>query len=234
MERFNFILCLALILTGCQQEKEVYYFPNGSVNQEYFVQNGKRHGRALSYFENGVIQSEGQYEMGTPHGPFTYYYPNGNKKIEGQFKNGKKFDRLFFYREDGSLSSIEYYNDSGQVFDLEVYKKNGLRDTTFESKRVLFLPYKDTVRAGDNYEAQIRLGNRQYNSTKIIIGDPSDRNILRYEFLPRKDSLTSLLSIDDVKLGKNVVEGVALDLLIRDGEIDSVMVIPFRHYFFVK
>lgn len=235
MKRVCFILGFAYLISACQQEKEVYYFSNGNVNQEYSVRDGKRHGKATSYFENGELQSVGYFEFGIPHGAFTYYYVNGNKKIEGVFKNGKKFDRLFFYREDGSLSLIEFYNDDGQLFDLEVFKENGHRDTSFESKRVLFISEKDTINLGEDFIAEIRLGNRQYNSTKIIIGDPNDKNILLYEFLPRKDSLTSIFKIKATKKGSNLIEGVALDLLVNEvGDIDSVMVVPFGNTFFVK
>ena len=46
--------------------------------------------------------------------------------------------------------------------------------------------------------------------------------------------MTSLINVKATKEGENLVEGVALDLLVKNGDIDSVMVIPFRHTFFVK
>ncbi|WP_298248402.1 hypothetical protein [uncultured Christiangramia sp.] len=74
------------------------------------------------------------------------YYSNGKIKLIGEFINGKP-ERISFYRNDGTIetkeiyfpnslltSRIEYYDQSGELEEYEVYKqrKNRTIITTFD------------------------------------------------------------------------------------------------------
>lgn len=228
--RISFVLGLMVLLSCNPQEHETYYYPSGQISQQFEVENGKRNGNAVGYYENGKIESKGVFEDGVADGPFSYYYENGATKIQGEFRKGLKWGLLKFFREDGSLRRIEYYDESGNIYDFEVYHNEGLRDYSQKNKRALFVPQMDTLVKGNRYEFKIRLGNRQFDRIEVKIGSTRDEKTLLLPSLPNQDSLTAIFEITPEQLGDTLISGVVLDLV---GLAEKVDVITFLHPFYV-
>jgi hypothetical protein len=49
------------------------------------------------------------------------YYTNGNKRMEGQFRKGKAIKNITYYKIDGTISSISYYNRRGNLIKTQKY-----------------------------------------------------------------------------------------------------------------
>jgi hypothetical protein len=202
-----------VILVACKQtdNNEIYYYPTGEVNEEYEIENGKRHGIARSFYLSGKLKATGFYKNGLPDSTYTHYYENGNVKVTGEFdKQGMEAGEKKFYFETGELEQIEYLNDLGKVIDYVRFNKDGTRDLRLGL--IIFETESDTIKFGDYYEAKIRFANRKYNYNEVILGDPMDKTLLGKLRLPKQDSITSLIKIKPEKPGENVIEGVLLDI----------------------
>lgn len=212
MKSANYLIAF-LSLFACNQstDKEIYYYTTGEVKEEYEIDNGKRNGLARSFYLDGKLKAIGFYKNGLPDSTYIHYYANGNKQVEGRYDNrGIENGEKKFYFESGELKQIEYLNDKAKMIDYLTFNRNGARD--FDQARVIFDRDRDTIKLGDYFEAKIRLGNRKYGYTDVIIGDPNDKQIFDKLRLPKEDSITSILKIEPESPGENWIEGVMLDI----------------------
>jgi antitoxin component YwqK of YwqJK toxin-antitoxin module len=120
------------------------------------------------YYENGNISSEGYLENGKPNGYWITYYPNQLRESEGNRKNFQLDGKWKFYRENGNLKTIIPYNSEvkdGKVLHYENCflvkeepfvegKKEGLQteyyaDSSNKIKRTV--PFENNVENGIAY-----------------------------------------------------------------------------------
>lgn len=233
MTRFLLLIFLTTILFGCKDkiEKQVTYFKSGTLKSESKLVNGKREGVSVDYYENGKVRGTAEWKQGKMHGEKIIYYTNGNKLEECRYSQ----DRCVYardYSEDGFLREVTLYDSLGRVWDYFSYRKDGSRDFDRSRKDPIFIPQQDTVNFGYYYSPMIRLGNRQFPIVDVIIGDLSDKKIIKNnKRLPKIDSLTSIMKLKANNYGLNEVSGVVFEY---NFEMDSFDIIPFTHRFYVK
>lgn len=235
MGRNNFSILIVLLVFCCSKERkntsdEVSYYKNGQIKHQIPVRNEKRNGLGISYYENGNIMAKSDWKDGKLDGQKVFYRENGKLQQVSQYRDGLPL-RVEDYTDDGYLRQITVYDSAGRIFDYYSYKRDGTRDFSFETKDPIFIVKKDTVSVGENYIAMIRLGNRQYSHVDVIIGDPGDPQIIKKNApLPKKDSLTSILTIKADSAGPREISGVVFE---RSLKWDSLHVTPFTHRFYI-
>jgi hypothetical protein len=227
-----YILFLFFLVRCGEEHREVSYYPNGTLKYTVPLIEEKREGLGYDYFESGKIKAVSKWENGVLDGESIVYFENGNIFQKSYFENGIQRDTGKIYDEAGWLKQVAIFDSLGRMEDYFVFKKEGTRNFNHETKQPIFLDQSDTLYLGENYIAQIRLGNRQFNFVDVFIGDINDRDIMKKNPpLPKKDSITSILKIKSDSLGRRKLEGVILE---RNKKMDSLDVIPFTHYFYVK
>lgn len=82
-------------------EKEIIYYPNGKVEKEGYLLDGKKEGMWVRYFENGVKEIEMTYKQGELSGSCCEWYENGQLAEEGEYRNG-------------AYKVINYWNEQGE------------------------------------------------------------------------------------------------------------------------
>ncbi|MAV64269.1 MAG: hypothetical protein CBD97_00685 [Pelagibacteraceae bacterium TMED237] len=119
--------------------KELYFYINGKIKEEYNYKNGRKNGAWSSYRDNGSIKEDGIYQDGVlkeianyyPSGSIkqlsfsesnkirliTTYYPNGNIESQGKkilSKNGNEafYGRWIWYNYDGTFKDEMVFNSS--------------------------------------------------------------------------------------------------------------------------
>lgn len=166
MNKNKLFLVGILILLSCRKDKEergVSYYKNGQLKHEVLLINGKPEGVAVMYFESGKILSKTHCKNGKKHGKSVFYYENGNVEQESVFKENL-YQTTMAYTEDGFLKQIRIYDSLGRLFDFYKYNKDGTRNFGPGTKDLIFLTEKDTVSVGEDFIAEIRLGNRQFDN----------------------------------------------------------------------
>jgi hypothetical protein len=229
------VFATIIFLVGCNDKEKVQqgvsYYKDGSLRHKVILKNGKPEGLGMTYFDNGKVLSKVDWKNGKKHGQSIFYYENGKVRQENLYEEGlclKSKD----YTDDGYLDQITEYDSLGRIFDTFRFNKDGTRNFSREAKDPIFIPEVDTVTIGENYIVEIRLGNRQFSNIDVIIGDIEDpKIIIKNKPLPKKDSLTSILSIKADSVGLKKISGVVFE---RNQKWDSMDVIPFTHRFYVK
>lgn len=105
------LLLLTFLVFGCKNdlEKKIEYYPNGNIQNEYFV-NAKNE-------INGEVK---------------YYNEDGTLNRIGQFRDNKAVDSTIFF-EEGLISSIEYLKDSNIKF-VKLFDNNNIHSSGFSVK----------------------------------------------------------------------------------------------------
>lgn len=235
MTNVKIFVFTTMLVFGCSGKKtvkrEIALYPSGSLRFEVKLIDDKREGLGIDYFEDGKIKMKSFWKNGKVDGESTGFYENGNKRQVSFYKDGL-CQISMDYSIDGYLEKTREYDSLGRILDFYKYSKDGTRDFSPGTKYPVFITQKDTVRVGENYIATIRLGNRQYSHVDVIIGDVSDRDIIKKNRpLPKKDSLTSILNIKADLPGRHAVSGVIFE---RNANWDSLAVTAFTHHFYVK
>lgn len=211
-------------------KRGVSYHENGQLRHEVTLKNGLPEGLSVNYYPSGAIMSKAYWRNGKKHGPATSYYEDGKIRQESYFERGI-CQVATDYHNEGRKMQITYFDSLERYFDYVRFQPNGERDYSPESKRVLFLPLKDTVRKGEEYVAAIRLGNRQFDWIEVILGDLDDPEMpLKNPPLPMKDSLTAIVRVKADSTGLRLLTGIVIE---RSSQSDSLAVTAFEHKYFV-
>lgn len=96
-------------------------YPNGNVQVEGFVVNGKRSGLWVYYHPNGNKQSENNYINGELDGKTVVYYPSGQIMYIGYYTNGSSDGQWLYFDKEGTLTQEVVYQN-GEV--VSVVEKN--------------------------------------------------------------------------------------------------------------
>ncbi len=90
------------------------WYENGNKRIERHYSNGDGfYGPWRQWYETGGKMFERNYQDGRNHGLFVEWYENGNKKSERTYTNGSPTGIAYYWRENGSCSSI-YDHDNGK------------------------------------------------------------------------------------------------------------------------
>lgn len=123
---------------------KAYYYPNGNMSSEGYLEEGKPNKYWITYYENGLRKSEGNRKNYQLDSIWSFYRENGNIKQKITYKDGIKNGASYYYQEECLLikkelfingiledNTIEYFPDSSdrKVKSITPYKngqKNGV------------------------------------------------------------------------------------------------------------
>jgi uncharacterized protein len=120
-------------------EKIIFHYPDGSIQAEHTLRDGKLDGMSRTVHANGTPLKEAAYVKGRLEGPTRWYYPDGSIRLEEQFVQGRRegISRLWYangtlraefsFRGDRLDGISTVYAENGRVIAHGTYK-NGLRD----------------------------------------------------------------------------------------------------------
>jgi len=136
MERVLAVMCLILVLSGCEKVVDadaiqlrngLVYLPNstapftGKVKDQYAngqfkyektYKNGELGGVTRTWYENGQLEQEFITKNGMmADGPYRKWHENGQLKSEAIFKNGKFSGVLRIWHENGQLKLESIYKN---------------------------------------------------------------------------------------------------------------------------
>ncbi len=132
-------LLICLYTTSTEKLYVKYYYGNGNIKEEGWIQDNTKIDYWYFYYENGNIKEEGRYEKNARHKYWKFYYADGTKQMEGWFKHGLANDWWIFYK-DNMLQKKAAYNN-GKQHGYTIYYING--NITKAEK------YKDDVKIGE-------------------------------------------------------------------------------------
>lgn len=87
------------------------FYPNGELQAQGYVENGKRVGKWTSFHPNGNKQSENEYNQGTLEGKTMATFPNGQMMYIGYYSDGKYDGQWMYFKKDGTLDKEIIYKD---------------------------------------------------------------------------------------------------------------------------
>lgn len=230
----NFTFCNLIIITiiGCTSNIERSYYDNGQIKEKVSLKNGKPHGMFCTYYENGRLESKCYFNEGLRQGKGIFYYPNG-VIYQIVYYHNDIIVKSATFRKDGSLEIVKEYNHKGQMINYNFYLDSGKVDPDPFKKNPLFISENDTVKKGELYRAEIRLGHKFKNDFYVFLCDTMDQEFFKRKSLKRKYKDVSILEIDTDTLntGLNVITGIIFEL--SDSCETCGWIGPFKHEFYV-
>jgi hypothetical protein len=116
------------------------------------------------YFDNGHLKAEGWMNKESKERYWYHYYPNGNLKSKGSFKSNEKSGYWYYYTETGSLQKEGHYNeglgtswwrfydeDTLKIVKLQEGKREGLAILRVDNKPVKAEYFKNDNRTHEWY-----------------------------------------------------------------------------------
>ena len=228
----NSLLIVTFLITACNSNEEKLYHDNGQLKAISSLKNGKRHGKAYFYSENGSLKSKCYFENGLRQGEGMFYYPNHIIEQYVLYHNDTII-KSATYRNDGTLEIVKKYNSKGKLIDYNYYLDSGRIDPDPYKKFPIFLPENDSVKQGEIYKTEIRLGHRFYSSIYVFLGDTTDLGVFSKPHIKRIYKEVSILEVDTdtCEPGKNIVHGQILETC--DTCQGYAWVGSFKHEFYV-
>ncbi len=107
-----------------------FYYENGTVSSEGFLENGKPNGYWKTYYESGILKSEGNRRNFELDSTWVFYNEKGDIILKINYKKGKKHGLRITYREDGYYEE-NFENDVKNGFSNEYFPNGALKSTTF-------------------------------------------------------------------------------------------------------
>lgn len=89
----------------------VSFYPNGAIEKEAILKEGKLHGDLKGFYPNGKEKFHFQFKNGQLHGSYISYYENGNVKEETIYEDGKILDTYAAFYENGQNASLKSYQN---------------------------------------------------------------------------------------------------------------------------
>lgn len=229
----HLFLLLLLGLQCCSNQKvQKRFHPNGKLLSVVTLDNlGRKNGIEVEYFESGDTSVYRNWLNGKRNGKSAVYFRNGKVEQVNHFKNGVRCCEALFYDEKGFLKEIQYLNSTGNVIDYKKFNAKGMQIRDPNSSFALAVPKKDTIELGEYYEAEIRLGNKRWDSIRVVLGAWDGHRTLVAPSLPSIDSVTSLLRVKANQEGTNSIDGTIIE--VSKVYPDSAVIHTFSIFFFV-
>ncbi len=136
MRRFFFILFVFFYSAGILRsenpdslEYKIFYYPNGNISSEGYLQDGKPDGYWINYYRSGVKKSEGKRTHFLLDSIWIFYDETGDTLKKITYRMGKKSGYLlkYFSRPDSvnTLKSKELYLEDQLYGDAFYYNEAG-------------------------------------------------------------------------------------------------------------
>ena len=184
-------ICLIALLSGCKHEIRTAYYADGQVqsvdsldvnglvrSRSYFrpdgtlertvpVEQGHVQGLLRRHDAHGKLAATEEWAMGHQLGVATGYYPNGRVWFTKTMRDSTLVDTSRVFYPNGQEKQVIVRTPEGRRIDFAAWHPNGLTDTSYT--RVIFLSDADSVRQGQDYAFEIRLGNRRSNHVTVSL-----------------------------------------------------------------
>lgn len=97
---------------GLRDGKWNWYHPNGKIESDGKFLDDKFHGHWIYYFDNGKKDNEGDFTGGLKEGEWIFYFNEAERvRAKGKYLNDMKEGEWVQYNVDGSIKSVEYYEN---------------------------------------------------------------------------------------------------------------------------
>lgn len=93
-----------------QNGEQIDRYPNGVVQIQGVMKNGKRDGVWKSFYESGAKWSETTFANGKKNGKTTTWYPNEKMRYEGFYTNDAESGNWTFWNEKGDVVNRKEYD----------------------------------------------------------------------------------------------------------------------------
>lgn len=161
------ILLIVNVLIVLGQETEInpngyntFYYPNGQISSEGYMENGKPNGYWKNYYPNGNMRSEGKRTRFELDSIWNFYRENGMLSKRITYKMGKKHGYSYHYKIHEIQDTIENILTAKALFYED--KKNGSSE--------YYYPDNGKLRYTTNYKSDKRHGlTKEYSSSATII-----------------------------------------------------------------
>ena len=126
------------------------YHENGSIKEQGFYLDGKKHGYRIVYYNNDRIEKEGNWKNGNPHGEFTWYSNTWKNSVEviRTYNNGVLEGIEKMYWDDGSIMSIYYYKNGKKNGPVTLFRENIISKKGMDGSIVFYGFMKDDLEHG--------------------------------------------------------------------------------------
>jgi antitoxin component YwqK of YwqJK toxin-antitoxin module len=244
------LMVVATFDVAAQDEMEyvVYYYENGQVSSEGFMQNGRPNGYWKTYFPNGELQSEGNRVDFELDSTWVFYGDEGMKNSEIDYKNGVKEGVVKTYKNGvlqqvgqycaGSKCGIStYYYPTGEVSKVVPYENGKEHGEGFEydvdGRVITLLKYQEGfLRRADKINRLDDRGNKRgpwisYHPNGKVAEEGFYMNDKKNGIFKTFNKQGDLLTLEKYRDGELVVdseESVILDLrntYYPDGKVKS-------------
>lgn len=91
--------------------KILKYYPNGQLESEREIANGKNNGRATEYYENGTTRMISYFKNDSLDGEVLRFYPNGRLELKANFDKGVAQGMAYYFYPSGVIKAFRYWNN---------------------------------------------------------------------------------------------------------------------------
>jgi antitoxin component YwqK of YwqJK toxin-antitoxin module len=105
-----------------------WWFPNGALEREGSLADGKPVGEWRSFFDNGQLKTRGSYAAGKEQGEWTGFYRDGQVRFRGRYKNGLAEGNWESFHANGKTLSRGAYNAGKRVGAWVYFDRDGKRE----------------------------------------------------------------------------------------------------------
>jgi antitoxin component YwqK of YwqJK toxin-antitoxin module len=169
MKKYIIILSFLFLLISCKNHLVKEYYDTGEIKAKYYkTKDGVVEGKAIFYYKDGTIEEEAEYVMNERHGVVKKYFPNGNLKAIYNYNKGYLHNLNKVYYQNGNLNwEQEYingfkegiykdYNEDGDLVSKATFLNNKLHG------EVIFYFNDGSIKSISNYQGG--LGNGLFKS----------------------------------------------------------------------
>ncbi|MCA1761462.1 MAG: toxin-antitoxin system YwqK family antitoxin [Cryomorphaceae bacterium] len=126
-----------------QGEYTVYYYDNGNVSSEGYMENGNPNGYWKTYYPNGELKSDGNRKNFLLDSTWNFYNESGLKTSEINYKKGNKHGSVITY-QNGVKYEVSQFENDVKVGTSKIYFPTG------ELKKTI--PYENGKENGKGFE----------------------------------------------------------------------------------
>jgi antitoxin component YwqK of YwqJK toxin-antitoxin module len=242
------ILCLSGFSLFAQGEYTVYYYDNGNVSSEGFLESGQPNGYWKTYYPNGILKSEGNRENFQLDSTWVFYNEEGQKVSEINYKKGKKNGPVTTYKsgvkyetgnfiDDVKQGVATVYYPTGEVHKQIPYESGKEEGKGFEYSRdgriITLLSYEEGyLRRAEKVNRYDDRGNKRgqwisFHPNGVLASEGTYMNDKKNGIFKTYDKKGDLISLEKYRDGELVVdteESVILDIrntYYSDGSVKS-------------
>lgn len=213
----NIFYCVIILkLISCSYDNSFVkkeYYPNGNLESEVLIKDGKENGLKKYYFENGTLQALISKKDDKKNGYALYFNQNSKLTSVMYYHNDTSNDDHVSFNEDGKLNFYSKFEKGITKFHM-FFDGNG---NIYSSAPFLTITTKkDTLKLGETYTAAIKL-NYLFPHYKCLIGLDSSKSDTQIFLQPlsRNTNATYTFSPETKGIYEYVISAVLTDT-IRD------------------